>query len=76
MWVGTGAAVHRATMTTRARGGESAEGDVDWRDRVELLVTESNGASSRVLCIPLEGDDAAVDAQPPAPPRELPPRGP
>lgn len=64
-------------MTTRARGGDGADGEVDWRDRVELLVTESNGASSRVLCIPLEADDPAVDAAPPDPERQaLPPRGP
>ncbi|MBK7076314.1 MAG: hypothetical protein IPH44_28885 [Myxococcales bacterium] len=66
-----------ATMTTRAGAAESGDGEVEWRDRVELLVTESNGASSRVLCIPLEGDDTAVDAAPPAPERqELPGRGP
>lgn len=64
-------------MTTRARGGESADGEVDWRDRVELLVTESNGASSRVLCIPLDGDDATEAASPAASAREArPPRDP
>ncbi len=64
-------------MTTRARGGDGADGEVDWRDRVELLVTESNGASSRVLCIPLEADDTGVDASPPAPARDgLPGRSP
>jgi hypothetical protein len=54
-------------MTTRAT--ERLDADADWRDRVELLVTESNGASSRVLCLPLEGEDTAVVSPPPAPPR-------
>ncbi|MBK9032221.1 MAG: hypothetical protein IPL61_13030 [Myxococcales bacterium] len=52
-------------MTTRARAAEIADADVTWRDRVELLVTEPNGASSRVLCIPFEGEDTAAAAAPP-----------
>lgn len=29
-------------------------------DSVELLVTEENGSSSRVICIPIDGDPAEV----------------
>lgn len=59
-------------MTTRTPPGEV---DGTWRDRVELLVTEANGASSRVLCLPFEGDDPAAAAAPPTPDRQEPRRG-
>lgn len=43
-------------MTTRARAPEIADADVAPRDHVELLVIESNGTSSRVLCLPLDSE--------------------
>jgi len=36
-------------------------------DTVEILVTEHNGSSSRVICIAIEGDSTGVTAIPPAP---------
>lgn len=59
------------TTTTRARAAEIAEVDAAWRDRVELLVIEANGASSRVLCVPFDGDDAAVAPAVASAPHEL-----
>lgn len=59
-------------MTTRAPPGEV---DGTWCDRVELLVTEANGASSRVLCLPFDGDEPAAAAAPPTPERLEPRRG-
>jgi hypothetical protein len=39
----------------------------DEEDSLELLVTEENGASSRVICIPIDGEVTSVTALPPVP---------
>jgi hypothetical protein len=36
-------------------------------DSVELLVTEENGSSSRVICIPIDGDPTGITTIPPPP---------
>lgn len=46
----------------------------DEEDSLELLVTEENGSSSRVVCIPIDGEVTAVTTLPPAPPPSASPR--
>ena len=46
----------------------------DEEDSLELLVTEENGSSSRVICIPIDGEVTAVTTLPPAPSPSASPR--
>lgn len=51
---------------TRAVVPPSPDFEVE-EDSVELVVTEGNGSSSRVICIPIDGDPTGVTAIPTPP---------